>query len=57
MPPPPGTGSATSAVRSPGDALSSVPTHTLAARGLEEHHVRITRIFVRIISFMVFKNN
>jgi hypothetical protein len=28
-------------------------THTLAARGLEEH-VRITLIFSRIISFMSF---
>jgi hypothetical protein len=29
-------------------------SHTLAARGLEEHDVRITLIFSRIISFMSF---
>jgi hypothetical protein len=34
--------------------LGTIRVNTLAARGLEEHNMRITLIFARIISFMLF---
>jgi len=39
-----------------GRYLQCIGNHleTLAARGLKKHHVRITLIFSRIISFMLF---